>query len=109
MGNQNYSGLKQIKKGQIHRLGAVWRNQIEGGLTSGTNQSTPVAVNGVIYIESALGNVFAVDGKSGATKWKYTQTRGDLTRQCSGSQHVPQRCLSRRPALTPADAAFICS
>jgi hypothetical protein len=41
------------------------------GHHTGDNQSTPVVVDGVIYIESALGAVVAVDGKTGATKWKY--------------------------------------
>ena len=81
LGNQNYSALRQINKGRIRRLGAAWVNHIEGGITTGTNQSTPVVVDGTIYIESAFGNVVAVDGKTGATQWKYTQTRGNLTRR----------------------------
>jgi PQQ-dependent dehydrogenase (methanol/ethanol family) len=81
LGNQNYSALRDIDKRRVRRLGAVWLNHIEGGLTSGNSQSTPVVVDGVIFIESALGNVIAVDGKTGATKWKYTQTRGALTRR----------------------------
>ncbi len=81
LGNQSYSSLREINKNRVRRLGAVWINHIEGGLTSGTNQSTPVVVDGVIYIESAFGNVIAVDGRTGVTKWKYTQTRGNLTRR----------------------------
>ena len=80
-GNQNYSSLDDISRGNIRRLGGAWVNRIEGGLTTGTNQSTAVAVDGVLYIESALGNVFAVDGRTGATKWVYRQTRGTLTRR----------------------------
>ena len=81
LGNQSYSSLRQINKDRVKRLGAVWVNHIEGGLTTGTNQSTPVVVDGVIYIESAFGNVVAVDGRTGVTKWKYMQTRGNLTRR----------------------------
>ena len=81
LGNQNYSALRQINKGRIRKLGAAWINHIEGGLTTGNNQSTPVVVDGTIYIESAPGNVVAVDGKTGVTRWKYTQTRGNLTRR----------------------------
>lgn len=81
LGNQNYSSLRQIDRSRIRKLGAVWLNQIEGGLKTGTNQSTPVVVDGVIYIESAPGNVIAVDGKTGVTKWKYTQPRGTITRR----------------------------
>ncbi|HSW26769.1 MAG TPA: PQQ-binding-like beta-propeller repeat protein, partial [Burkholderiaceae bacterium] len=83
LGNQNYSRLHQINKGLVRagKLGAAWVNRIEGGLTSGTNQSTTVVVDGVIYIESALGNLVAVDGKTGATKWKYTTPFASITRR----------------------------
>jgi alcohol dehydrogenase (cytochrome c) len=81
LGNQNYTRLKQIDRYKIRRLGAAWLNKIEGGMTTGTNQGTPVIVDGVIYIESALGNVIAVNARTGQTKWKYTQTRGVLTRR----------------------------
>lgn len=81
LGNQNYSRLRQIDKGLVKRLGGAWVNRIEGGLTTGTNQSTTVVVDGVIYIESALGNLVAVDGKTGATKWKYTTPFGSITRR----------------------------
>jgi len=81
LGNQNYSALSQIDRQGIARLGGAWVNRIEGGLTTGTNQSTSVAVDGVIYIESAPGNVIAVDGKTGATKWKWTTPYGSITRR----------------------------
>jgi len=81
LGNQNYSALTRLDEKNIAKLGAVWLNHIEDGLATGTNQSTPVVVKGIIYIESALGNVIAVDGKSGVTKWKYVQSRGSLTRR----------------------------
>ncbi len=81
LGNQNYSRLKAINKDNIGQLGAVWLNRIEGGINTGTNQSTTVVVDGLIYIESAFGHVYAVDGKTGLTKWKYTQLRGTLTRR----------------------------
>jgi alcohol dehydrogenase (cytochrome c) len=81
LGNQNYSKLRKINKGQVKQLGAVWMNSIEGGNTSGNNQSTTVVVDGVLYIESALGNVVAVDGKTGATKWKWSTPHGGITRR----------------------------
>src|SRR6266545_1064027 len=84
LGNQNYTSLDRIHRGNIGRLRGAWVNRIEGGITTGNNQSTAVAVDGVLYIESALGNVFAVDGATGQTKWKYTQTRGTLTRRGVG-------------------------
>ncbi len=81
LGNQNYTGLGGIHRGNVKHLKGAWYNRIEGGLESGNSQSTAVAVDGVLYIESAPGNVFAVDGKTGETKWKYEQTGGSLTRR----------------------------
>ncbi|WP_223189676.1 PQQ-binding-like beta-propeller repeat protein [Nonomuraea terrae] len=81
LGNQNHSRLRSVHRGNVRRLRGAWVNHIEGGLTSGNNQSTAVAVDGVLYIESALGNVFAVDGRTGRTLWKYEQTRGSVTRR----------------------------
>ncbi|GAA4729019.1 outer membrane protein assembly factor BamB family protein [Phytohabitans rumicis] len=65
LGNQNYSALSRVHRGNVSRLGGAWLNQIEGGVDTGTNQSTAVAV----------------DGATGATKWTYQQTRGTLTRR----------------------------
>jgi len=81
LGNQNYSRLNGVNPHNVKNLGAVWLNQIEGGIRSGTNQSTAVAVDGVLFVESALGNVIAVDGKTGATKWKWTTPYGTVTRR----------------------------
>ncbi|RYE41993.1 MAG: dehydrogenase [Hyphomicrobiales bacterium] len=81
LGNQNYSELAKIGKTSVSSLGGAWLNRVEGGLATGTNQSTTVVVDGVLYIESALGNVIAVDGKTGATKWKWTTPYGGITRR----------------------------
>jgi alcohol dehydrogenase (cytochrome c) len=74
LGNQNYSALRQITRANVRNLGGLWINHVNGG-TGVDSQSTPVVVNGVIYVEMA-GNVIAVDGKTGATKWKVAKANG---------------------------------
>lgn len=71
LGNQNYSKLRNINRVNIKNLGAAWLNRVEGGL-AGDNQSTPVVVDGVLFLETSQANVIAVDGKTGLTKWKWT-------------------------------------
>src|SRR5215213_2113198 len=53
LGNQNYSSLGDINKGNVRKLGGAWLNRIEGGISTGDNQSSPVVLDGVIYMESA--------------------------------------------------------
>jgi len=77
LGNQAYSALTQINKGNIRRLGPVWRTHVsaEAPATDHTGQqTTPIVVDGVIYLDTPSGGVIAVDGATGATKWKWTPT-----------------------------------
>lgn len=73
LGNQNYSALTQINRTNVKNLGAAWLNRVDLGASTGS-QSTPVAVDGVIYVETGAGWVIAVDGKTGATKWRVQKT-----------------------------------
>lgn len=81
LGNQNYSALGAIHKDNVRQLGAAWMNSLEGGAKSGNAQSTAVAVDGVLFIETAQGRVHAVDGKTGVVKWSYNPGRGGQTRR----------------------------
>jgi alcohol dehydrogenase (cytochrome c) len=73
LGNQNYSSLKKINRINVRTLGAAWLNRVDLGVGNGS-QSTPVVVDGVIYVETGEGFVIAVDGKTGATKWRVQKT-----------------------------------
>jgi quinohemoprotein ethanol dehydrogenase len=82
LGNQNYSSLTQINKSNVKALGAVWRTNISQAPTTtpipapGDNntgqQTSALVIDGVIYIDTPVGGVAAIDGKTGAVKWKWT-------------------------------------
>ena len=57
------------------------RTHLEGGSTAETQQSTAVAVDGVLYVETTQGKVYAVDGKTGAIKWTYNPGFGNSQRR----------------------------
>jgi PQQ-dependent dehydrogenase (methanol/ethanol family) len=69
-GNQNHSALGQITPRTVDRLGGAWHVELEGGDTSAAQQSTVVAVDGVLYVQTTQQHVFAVDGRTGAIRWK---------------------------------------
>ncbi|ROO87174.1 alcohol dehydrogenase (cytochrome c) [Actinocorallia herbida] len=70
LGNQNHSGLRQITRQNAKRLGGAWHVNLEGGDASAAQQSTIVTKDGVLYVQTTQQNVFAVDGRTGAVKWK---------------------------------------
>jgi glucose dehydrogenase len=82
-GNQNNSALAGINRGNIATLGGAWHLNLEGaaGGGAGGQQSSVVAVGGVLYVETTQGNVHAIDGKTGATKWVYKSGFGTQLRR----------------------------
>jgi quinohemoprotein ethanol dehydrogenase len=77
LGNQRYSSLAQITRQNIDRLGPVWATDVSAAAPATDHvgqQTTPIVSEGVIYLDTPNGSVIAVDGKTGATKWKWTPT-----------------------------------
>jgi alcohol dehydrogenase (cytochrome c) len=65
-GQQRYSPLKQINRGNVRNLVPVWNLSLDNS----TNASTqPLVVNGVIYVASHNATT-AIDGVTGRQKWK---------------------------------------
>jgi alcohol dehydrogenase (cytochrome c) len=64
-----YSALDQINRTNVAGLAPVWIFQT-GDPESGL-QSTPIVINGVMYLSSASNWVFALDAASGRILWEY--------------------------------------
>jgi quinohemoprotein ethanol dehydrogenase len=96
LGNQSYSALNQINRSNIKSLGAAWMTPIgiapatqpvAGPGSTGTGQqTTPVVVDGVIYLDTENGGVAAVDGVTGAIKWKWQPTTANSGHNPSGTR-----------------------
>jgi len=70
-GNTMYSELRGITDHNIHRLGGAWLLHVDGGAVSGNQQSTPVVVDGTMYVQSASQTITAVDASNGQPRWTY--------------------------------------
>jgi PQQ-dependent dehydrogenase (methanol/ethanol family) len=65
------STLTQITPGDVHSLAGAWLDHLEGGAANAGQESTPVAVDGRLYVQTTQGDVFAVDGATGRVIWEY--------------------------------------
>ena len=77
LGNQHYSGLTQIGKRNVDKLAPAWRTHVsavEPASDDVGQQTTPIVVDGVIYLDTPSGGVIAVDGVTGASVWKWEPT-----------------------------------
>ncbi|MGU3646346.1 PQQ-binding-like beta-propeller repeat protein [Microbacterium sp. C23T] len=74
LGNQHYSGLTQITKQNLKDLAPTWRTHVSAVAPASGNtgqQTTPIVVGGVIYLDTPSGGVIAVDGVTGDAIWKW--------------------------------------
>ncbi len=65
---QRFSWLTQIRPETVERLGLAWYFDFD---THRGQESTPLMVDGVIYVTSAWSKVFALDAATGAELWRY--------------------------------------
>jgi quinohemoprotein ethanol dehydrogenase len=65
---QRYSPLTGINKSNIKSLGLAWYGDVD---TERGQESTPVVVDGVLYITSAWSMVKAYDAATGKKLWEY--------------------------------------
>jgi alcohol dehydrogenase (cytochrome c) len=72
----DYSGkrhtpLKQITVDNAHRLAAQWTFQAEGMVIGRGFESTPLVMDGVLYITGNNNVAWAVDARTGRQIWRY--------------------------------------
>ena len=65
--SSRHSALSEISTETVSRLNGAWVTRLEGG---GSSRSTPVVNDGVIYL-TAGANIFALDGVTGETVWRW--------------------------------------
>jgi len=65
---QRHSKLNQINKDNVGQLGVAWTYDLA---TNRGVESTPIVVDGTMYVTSAWSIVYALDAKTGAEKWVY--------------------------------------
>lgn len=64
---QRYSELKQVTVDNVKQLGLAWFAEIP---ERGGYQSTPLVVDGVLYMTAPWSSLYAFDAKSGKQLWK---------------------------------------
>jgi quinohemoprotein ethanol dehydrogenase len=68
LANSHYSPLAQINKGNVSRLGFAWDydTQTQRGL-----EATPIFVDGALYTSGPVGQVYALEAKTGKALWTF--------------------------------------
>ena len=79
--SRRYSGLDQFHKQNVSDLQVQWMYQLQEPGRSGT---TPLVVDGMMYITEAPSSVIALDAASGRPFWRYDHPLPDELNFCCG-------------------------
>jgi alcohol dehydrogenase (cytochrome c) len=102
--SQRYSVLNQIDRSNVGNLELKWilPNQVFGAW-----QSTPLVVDGIMYVTQRPNDVLAVDAKTGRVFWLYRHTVSPDARVCCGSNNRGVAILGSTLFLATLDARLI--
>lgn len=67
---QRFSPLDQINRSNVKNLALAWSR----GMPAGTQESTPLVYNGVIYVVRPGAAIQALDGTNGDMLWEYNRS-----------------------------------
>jgi len=68
-GSQRFSGLKEITPKNVASLRMAWGYQLRGG---GVMESSPIIVDGTMYVTEPPSTVTAIDARTGKPLWHYS-------------------------------------
>ena len=68
-GEQHFSPLHKIDADNVKQLGLAWSYDLDAAARG--QESTPLVIDGVMYVTSAWSKVFALNAKTGMPLWTY--------------------------------------
>ncbi len=72
---------KQINKSNVGKLRPAWIFQTE---VKESLETTPIVVDGVMYVTTSFNHVYALNAKTGEEYWHYKHKMGPVTTYCCG-------------------------
>jgi alcohol dehydrogenase (cytochrome c) len=76
-----YYPNRQINAGNVMKLRPAWLFQTE---VKETMETSPIVVNGIMYVTTAFDHVYALDARTGEELWHYKHKMGPITVYCCG-------------------------
>lgn len=102
--SQRYSGLDQINNENAAELEMQWAFQLRA---LDRAETTPVVVDGVMYVTESPSNVIALDAKTGSQYWRYNHNLPEDLNFCCGRNNRGIAVLGDKLYMSTLDAHLI--
>jgi len=98
-----YQG-KQIDKSNVGKLRPAWIFQTE---VKESLETTPIVVDGVMYVTTSFNHVYAIDAKTGEQYWHYKHKMGPVTTYCCGPNNRGVAIYNDKVYMGTLDAKLV--
>ena len=107
--NGNYAQTRfhparQINTGNVRGLHVAWIFQTD---IIDTLETSPIVVNGVMYVTTAFDHVYALNAKTGEQLWEYQHKLGPVTTYCCGPNNRGVAVYGDSVYLATLDAKLV--
>jgi PQQ-dependent dehydrogenase (methanol/ethanol family) len=99
-----YYPNKQINTSNVSSLAPAWIFQTE---IVDTMETTPIVVNGVMYVTTSYNHVYALDAKTGEQIWHHKHKLGPITTYCCGPNNRGVAVTGDKVFMATLDARMV--
>ena len=95
---------KQINASNVGKLHPAWIFQTE---VKESMETTPIVVNGVMYVTTSFDHVYAINAKTGEEYWHYKHAMGPVTTYCCGPNNRGVAVYEDKVYLATLDSKLV--
>src|SRR5690349_3367117 len=95
---------RQINRDNVGKLRPAWIFQTD---VRDSLETTPIVINGVLYVTTAFDHVFALDARTGEHLWSYNHALGPITTFCCGPNNRGVAIYGDMVYLATLDARLV--
>ena len=94
----------QINTRNVSRMHVAWLFQTD---VVDSLETSPIVVNGVMYVTTSFDHVYALDAKTGAQIWEYKHKMGPITTYCCGPNNRGVAVYSDKVYVATLDSKLV--
>jgi alcohol dehydrogenase (cytochrome c) len=107
--NGDYNQLRfypngQINRSNVTRLRPAWIFQTE---VKESMETSPIVINGVMYVTTSFSHVYALDARTGEELWHYKHKLGPVTIYCCGPNNRGVAVYDDKVYLATLDSKLV--
>jgi PQQ-dependent dehydrogenase (methanol/ethanol family) len=101
---QRFYPNRQINTNNVSRLHPAWIFQTE---VRESMETSPIIVNGIMYVTTSYSHVYALDARTGSELWHYKHKLGPITTYCCGPNNRGVAVYDDKVYLATLDSKLV--